>query len=149
MNKTQQGAWIALLLVVPIWAIFGQLPVLLIYIEGPKFLHLFSFVASTIVGGLSWLFILFLNIRHRMKKKIAFDERDKLIFTRSTLAAYIVLWLYFIGACVYAWLSAYPERSISVNVMPIVVVEGIAVFVFVQSVATLIQYGRGGKDGEK
>ena len=148
MNKTQQGAWIALLLVVPIWAICGQLPILLIYVEGPKFLHLFSFACSTIVGGLSWLFIILLNIRRQRKKKVALDERDKLILVRSTLAAYVVLWLYFIGACIYAWLSAYPESSIPVNVMPIVVVEGIAVFVFVQSVVTLIQYGRGNK-GER
>jgi len=148
MNKTQQGAWIALLLVVPIWAICGQLPILLIYVEGPKFLHLFSFACSTIVGGLSWLFIILLNIRGQRKKKVALDERDKLILVRSTLAAYVVLWLYFIGACIYAWLSAYPESSIPVNVMPIVVVEGIAVFVFVQSVVTLIQYGRGNK-GER
>ena len=148
MNKTQQGAWIALLLVVPIWAICGQLPVLLIYLEGPSFLHLFSFAASTIVGGLLWLFILFFNMRRRRNRKIAFDERDKLILIRSTLAAYVVLWVYFIGACIYAWLAAHPERTISVNVMPIVIVEGIAVFVLVQSAATLIQYRRGGKENE-
>jgi hypothetical protein len=56
--------------------------------------------------------------------------------------------LYFIAACIYAWLSAAPDRSISVNVMPIVIVEGIAVFIFVQSVTTLIQYGWGAR-GDK
>ena len=71
-----------------------------------------------------------------------------MILIRATMAAYVVLWLYFIATCIYAWLSASPERSISVNVMPMVIVGGIAVFLFVQSIATLIQYGRGGK-GEK
>ena len=148
MNKAQRETWIALLLVVPMWAVCGQLPILLIYLEGPKFLHLFTFACSTIIGGLSWLLILFFNRIWKRKTKIGFDERDKMILIRSVLAGYVVLWLYFIAACIYVWLSAAPERSISVNVMPIVIVEGIAVFILVQSVTTLIQYGRGAK-GEK
>ena len=149
MNKVQRETWIALLLVVPVWAIFGQLPVLLIYLEGPSFLHLFSFACATIIGGLSWLLLLFFNRKRKRKAKIEFDERDKLILIRSILAGYVVLWIYFIAACIYVWLTAFPDRSISVNVMPIVIVEGIAVFIFVQSITTLIQYGRAGKNGEK
>jgi len=149
MNKVQREAWIALLLVVPVWAICGQLPVLLIYLEGPSFLHLFSFACATIIGGLSWLLLLFFNRKWRRKAKIEFDERDKLILIRSTLAGYVMLWIYFIAACIYVWLTASPDRSISVNVMPIVIVEGIAVFIFVQSVTTLIQYGRTVKENEK
>jgi hypothetical protein len=147
MNKAQKEAWIGLLLVVPVWAVFGQLPILLIYVEGPSFLHLFSFGAATIVGGLSWVWLVLSNRTRRRRAKMDFDERDMLIFIRATLAAYVVLWLYFVAACVFAWLYVAPDRSISVNVMPVVVVEGIAVFVFVQSVATLLQYGRGGKGG--
>jgi len=60
-----------------------------------------------------------------------------------------VLWIYFIAACIYVWLTASPDRSISVNVMPIVIVEGIAVFIFVQSITSLIQYRRVGKNVEK
>ena len=149
MNKVQRETWIALLLVVPVWAIFGQLPVLLIYLEGPSFLHLFSFACATIIGGLSWLLLLFFNRKWKRKAKIEFDERDKIILIRSTLAGYVVLWIYFIAACIYVWLTASPDRSISVNVMPMVIVEGIAVFIFVQSVTTLIQYGRTVKENEK
>ena len=148
MNKTQRDAWISLLFVAPLWLIFGQLPVLLIYLEGPSFLHLFSFAVSTIVGGLGWLIILFFSRVRKRKAKVEFDERDKWILTRATLAAYVVLWLYFVGACVFAWLSAAPQRSISVNVMPMVIIGGIVVFTFVQGLATLIQYGWGGKDGK-
>ena len=143
MNAWQKNAWISLLFIAPLWLVFGQLPILLVYLEGPKFLHLFSFACSTIVGGLAWLFLFFVNKR----KTTVFDERDQFIFIRATLAAYVVLWLYFIAACIYAWLSAAPERSISVNVMPIVIVGGIVVFIVAQSIATLIQYGRGDKDG--
>ena len=149
MNKAQEASWIALLLVVPVWTIFGQLPVLLIYLEGPSFLHLFSFACATIIGGLSWLLLLFFNRKRKRKAKIEFDERDKLILIRLTLAGYVVLWIYFIAACIYVWLTASPDRSISVNVMPIVIVEGIAVFIFVQSITSLIQYRRVGKNVEK
>ena len=144
MNTPQKNAWISLLFIAPVWLIFGQLPVLLIYLEGPTLLHLFSFAAATIVGGLSWLFLLLFN----RKAKKDFDERDRLIFSRATLAAYTVLWLYFVGACIYAWLSVAPQRLISVNVMPIVIVGGIVVFHLSQSLTTLLQYG-GGNIGEK
>ena len=138
MNAWQKNAWISLLFIAPLWLVFGQLPILLVYLEGPKFLHLFSFACSTIVGGLLWLFLFFFNKR----KTTVFDERDQFILIRATLVSYVVLWLYFIAACIYAWLTAAPERSISVNVMPMVIVGGIAVFIVVQSIATLIQYGR-------
>ena len=148
MNIPQKNAWISLLFIVPLWLIFGQLPVLLIYLEGPSFLHLFTFACSTIIGGLGWLLLLFFSRNRKRKTKVEYDERDQRILIRDTLVAYVVLWLYFVGACIYAWLSVAPERSISVNVMPMVIVGGIVVFVLVQSVTTLTQYGWSGK-GEK
>ena len=148
MNAWQKNAWFSLLFIAPFWLIFGQLPILLVYLEGPSFLHLFSFACATIIGGLTWLFLFFFNKNRKTTGKTGFDERDQLILIRATLTAYVVLWLYFIAACIYAWLSVAPERSISVNVMPIVIVGGITVFLVVQSIATLIQYGRSGK-GEK
>lgn len=72
-----------------------------------------------------------------------------LILIRSVLTGYIVLLIYFIAACIYTWLTAPSNRSISVNVMAIVIVEGIAVFIFIQSLTTLIQYGRSVKENEK
>jgi hypothetical protein len=110
---------------------------------------LFSFACLTIIGGLSWLLLLFFNKTRNKKVKVEFDERDKLILIRSTLVGYIVLLIYFIAACIYVWLTAPPDRSISVNVMPITIVEGILVFIFVLSVTTLIQYGRTVKENEK
>ncbi len=144
MNIWQRNAWISLLFFAPIWLIFGQLPVLLVYLEGPSLLFLSGFAFSTIIGGLSWLFLLLCN----KSKTTKFDERDQLILIRATLTAYVALWLYFIAACIYAWLSAGPSRSISVNLMPMVIIGGIVVFLIVQSLATLIQYGWGGKGSE-
>jgi hypothetical protein len=148
MSKIQRVSWIGLILILA-WAIVSQLPILPIFLEGPSFLHLFSFACLTIIGGLSWLLLLFFYKTQNKKVKVEFNERDKLILIRSTLIGYIVLLIYFIAACIYTWLTAPPNRSISVNVMPIVIVEGIAVFIFVQSITTLIQYGRVAKNVEK
>jgi hypothetical protein len=95
-----------------------------------------------------WLFLFFFNKRRKRTGTTEFDERDQLILIRSTLAAYVGLWLYFIAACIYTWISAAPERSVSVNVMPMVIVGGITVFLVVQSIATLFQYGLKEKSNE-
>lgn len=161
MSKIQRLSWIGLILILA-WVIVSQLPILPIFLEGPSFLYSFSlapekpnflslisFACFTFIGGLSWLLLLFFNKKGREKVKVEFDERDKLILIRSALVGYIVLLIYFIGACIYVWLTAFPDRSISVSVMPITIVEGILVFIFVLSVTTLIQYGRVSKNVEK
>ncbi|MHC4536207.1 MAG: hypothetical protein ACYS6K_19830 [Planctomycetota bacterium] len=160
MIKIQRVSWIGLIIILA-WAIISQLSILPIFLEGPSFLysfslapeepsflHLFSFACLTIIGGLSWLLLLFFNKTRNKKVKVEFDERDKLILIRSALIGYIVLLIYFIAACIYTWLTAPPNRSISVNVMPITIVEGIVVFIFVVSVTTLVQHGRAGKNVE-
>jgi hypothetical protein len=148
MNKIQRGAWMSLLFIAPLWLIFGQLPVLIIYLQGPSFIHLFSFACGTTIGGLTWLLVLFSDRIFKKKTKIEFDERDKLILIRSALVAYVVLWLYFVAACIFAWLYVAPKCYISINVMPMVVIGGIVVFHVVQGATTLILYGWGGKNGE-
>lgn len=161
MSKIQRVSWIGLILILA-WVIVSQLPILPVFLEGPSslypfslapeepsFLCLLSFACLTMIGGLSWLLLLFLNKTRNKKVKVEFDERDKLILIRSALVGYIVLLIYFIVACIYTWLTAPPNRSISVNVMPITIVEGIVVFIFVVSVTTLVQHGRIGKNVEE
>jgi hypothetical protein len=145
MNKAQEEAWIGLLLGVPILLIPGGVAVLIAYDKGMSFAPLLMFAAVVIVGGLGWLLPFLVSKR---KKQITFDERDRLIHKRAVLAAFVVLWLYFIAACVTAWLVVGPRGSISVNVMPLTLVGGVAIFTFAQIVATLIQYGWRDKDNE-
>ena len=83
------------------------------------------------------------------RNQVSFDERDQLINYRAVLGAYSVFWLVFTAACTIPWSIIGPSGSISVNVMPTVIVEGIAVFIFIQSLTTLIQYGWKGKDGKR
>jgi len=145
MNKTREEAWIWMFLGVPMFLVPGGAAVLIAYDKGMSFAPLLMFAAVVIVGGLGWLLPFLV---HKRKRRITFDERDRMIHKRAVLAAFVVLWLYFITACVTAWLVVGPRGSISVNVMPLTLVGGVAIFTFAQIVATLIQYGRGGK-GEK
>ncbi|MHC4190955.1 MAG: hypothetical protein ACYSUB_14965, partial [Planctomycetota bacterium] len=70
---------------------------------------------------------------------------DQLIHKRAVMAAYVVLWLYFVAACVIAWCIVGPHGSISVNVMPLTLLGGLTIFTIVQGLAFRIQYGWGGK----
>ena len=108
----------------------------------------FMFASVVIWGGLFWLFPFICSKPRKGKRKVDFDERDQLIHQKSVMIAYAVLWLYFVVACVIAWCIVGPHGSISVNVMPITLLGGLIIFTFVQGLATLVQYGKGGK-GEK
>ena len=148
MNKAQE-AWIWFLLGVLSFLIPGGVAVFIAYDRGMSFVPLFMFAGITIWGGLFWLFPFISGKIRKGKKKVSFDERDQLIHKRAVMAAYVVLWLYFVTACVIPWWLVGPHGSISVNVMPLTLLGGLAIFTFVQNLATLIQYGWRGKDGEK
>jgi hypothetical protein len=109
----------------------------------PRLLIEFAFVFALL--GCAWLIPLFLRRIRKKKGKIAFDERDQFVVRRAALAAYVVLWLYFVIACVIAWWIVGPHGSISVNVMPLTLAGGLAIFGFVHNLAILIQYGRTNK----
>ena len=148
MNKAQE-AWIWFLLGTACWLIPGGVAVFIAYDRGMSFVPLFMFAGITIWGGLFGLFPFISGKIRKGKKKVSFDERDQLIHKRVVMAAYVVLWLYFVAACVIPWWIVGPHGSISVNVMPLTLLGGLAIFTFVQNLATLIQYGWRGKDGEK
>jgi hypothetical protein len=147
MNKAQE-AWIWFLLGTASVLIPGGVAVFIAYDKGMSFRPLFMFASITIWGGLFWLFPLISSKFRKGKKKVSFDERDQLIHKKAVMAAYVVLWLYFVAACVIPWWFVGPYGSISVNVMPLTLLGGLAVFTFVQNLAILIQYGRGDR-GEK
>lgn len=147
MNKAQEGALICVILMPVAALVCGALGVGLAYVKAvplPRLLLEFTFVFALL--GCAWL-IPFL-LRRTRKSKISFDERDQLIIKKAALTAYVVLWLYFVTACVIAWWIVGPHGSISVNVMPLTLAGGLAIFGFVHNIAVLIQYGRGARGEE-
>ena len=76
------------------------------------------------------------------------DERDRLIQGRSVLVAYSVFWLAFVASCVslpvvYGWRGAVPVVAVQSSVW-----IAVMLVVDVTSLATLVQYGRGGATDE-
>jgi len=107
------------------------------------------FTGTVIWGGLLWLLPYIQRQFSKDKKKIIFDERDRLIHKRAVMASYVALWIYFVAACVITWCIVGPNGSISVNVMPLTLVGGLVLFNCVQSLSSFIQYRRGAKDGAR
>jgi hypothetical protein len=149
MNKTQEASWFYFFLGLACFLIPGGVAVFIAYDRGISFAPVFMFAGIVIWGGLFWLFPFIEKKVRKGQKKITFDERDQLIHKKAVMAGYVVLWLYFVAVCVVAWCVVGPHGSISVNVMPLTLLGGLVIFTLAQGLASLIQYGRGGKDGEK
>ena len=149
MNQTKVGSWLYFIIGLLCFLIPGGVAVFIVYDKGVSFAPVFMFAGIVIWGGLFWLFPFIEKKIRKGQNKVSFDERDQLIHKRAVMAAYVVLWLYFVAACVTTWCIVGPHGSISVNVMPLTLLGGLVIFTFVQGLASLIQYGRGGKDGER
>lgn len=149
MNEPKAGSWLYFFLGLACFLIPGVVAVFIVYDKGVSFMPVFMFAGIVIWGGLFWLFPFTFGKLGKGKKKVSFDERDQLIHKKAVMIGYVALWLYFVAACVIAWCIVGPHGSISVNVMPLTLLGGLVIFTFVQGLASVIQYGRGGKDGEE
>lgn len=142
MNKTQEESLICVILMPMAAMVCGALGVGLGYVKAvplPRLLLEFTFVFALL--GCSWMIPFLLRRIRKNKSKTSFDERDQLIIKKVALTAYVFLWLYFVAACAIALWIVGPHGSISVNVMPLTLAGGLAVFGFVHNMAVLIQYG--------
>lgn len=100
-------------------------------------------------GGLGMLGFMGLSplLFLRKKRGTAFwDERDALIQFRSWVAAYAVFWVAFVAACM-ACLCVYgPSGSVPVLLVVNSLWYAWIIVAGVSSIATLLQYGRGGSE---
>ena len=132
MSVLQKQAWYNLVVVVgSLVVVLGLIPVL----------------GRGAAGGFGLLGLLGLTpFLFRKGEKIVADERDQLINQRSVIGAYSVFWLVYVAACtvlpaVYGW-----NGSVPVTVVTSSVFAAVIVFSLIHSLATLVQYGRGGSD---
>ena len=149
MNQTKVESWIYFFLGLSCFLIPGGVAVFIAYDRGISFAPVLMFTGSVIWGGLFWLLPFIEKKVRKGKKKVSFDERDQLIGKRPALVSHFILWLYFVVACIVPWWVIGPKGSIPVITLPVILIGGLVIFAFVQSLATLIQYGWRGKDGEK
>ena len=146
MNSQTRNACLGLLLVVPMILIIGTVAVFIAFDRGISFRPLLMFTATVLSGGLVWLIPLVSSRVGKQKEKVTFDERDLLIHKRAVMAGYVVLWLYLVAACVVPWCIVGPQGSVSVNILPLALLGGLIVFTLAQGLATVVQYGRAGRE---
>ena len=149
MNKIQEEAWVSLFLVVPAVVICGALAIGLAYVQAlPLAFLLIQFAAFNVFLGFLGFTPFITSKILKKRKRIIFDERDKIINKRAAFVSFVFVWLYFVIACITVWWMFGPQGTVSVNLLPAILIGGLIVIIIVRSVAILIQYGRGGKDNE-
>jgi hypothetical protein len=87
----------------------------------------------------------------RRPGEVAYDERDRMIREKATLAGGMVSYLVFILACIVPWFiyMAQGRREISIQWLPMgVVVPGFIALIVTRSVVTLVLYGSGAEHDE-
>jgi hypothetical protein len=101
-------------------------------------------------GGVVWAFgvIVFVSRLKKDKGAVTFDERDRLIEKNAHLAGFGAVYLLVILVS-YLPIGIAPEAKIPTKWFPFLLPIAVLCQCFAQSLATLIQYGRRGRDGTK
>ena len=141
MNKTQKGAWCGLVLVVFLLMIPA------IDIIEKDLGSLLTHVVGYSVGIPLLAVVIYLIRKIETQPGVNFDERDKLIIKKAIITAVAFAAIFLVAWYVLTLFSLGETGSISVSKLPVIVYAVSIIFIFVCSLATLIQYGRGGKDG--
>ena len=148
MNKTQKNAWFSL-------AIFS----LSIALAGYNFYC--EFVAKKFPDsflGRHWsafaFVVIFIPAIILLRKKqspaeVDSDERDVLIRKKALLASYTSTWILFTISILILWFAIGPNGTIAVWIFPLVILEVFFIAMIIYSIAILVQYGWGGKDGQE
>lgn len=144
MNRVQKIAWF-FVITISLSFVLSCIAVAILYVKlgMPRALAGLGFMGIAGLGGFSPL------IFRKDKGKVAFDERDKLIKRRVALAGFATSYLFVGLACMIPFSILGPKASISVTWLPNIFMGAALSAFFVTSVAILVQYGWGGKDGEK
>jgi len=145
MNELQKRAWYNLSVIV---LLFGYASIR-IAIEGgfakePLEVILVVFMAYSIGASAGTQQRIF---SRKKTGKIFFDERDRFINYRAVMITFLFLWLSLFIMFLFPWSNIWPNGLVPELVVQMLPAGMCAVFLIVYSMAVLIQYGRGGKNG--
>jgi hypothetical protein len=146
MNKTQKGAWYALVCFTILLGLVAWWAAQLFVTKerlygGSRYIAMLGYIAALASGW--WL------RKKQSKHEPDADERDKMIKKKALSAAAISLGLIVASLLLYMYIAFGPDYLIPVWALAILSF-GIGYLVLaIYSVAVLVQYGRGDEDGEK
>jgi len=107
---------------------------------------------------LFWAFIIFgfmglsaflLYRKKQSSAEVESDEHDDLIKKRAVLVCFISVWFLLIASYAILWHIVGLDGSIPLCILPLIYLGVFFAAMLVYNLAVLVQYGRGGKDGEK
>ena len=139
MNRVLKYAWYQLIVILAAIVFAGiSVWVIATYWPGQEFSILIPLGLLVLVH----LFKVFFPLK---AGEIAFDERDEKIMSRATKISFMVLFYIFAAGCLIPVLDI-GNGSIHVSYLGWLLFTAAVAFRVIWSIATIIQYGRGGGD---
>ena len=77
-----------------------------------------------------------------------FDERDDLIKKKAVVYSFVSVWVSLAITSIVPRFIVGSEASIPVWALPLINIPVFLIAIWIYSIVVLVQYGRGGKDGE-
>jgi len=145
MNKTQKGAWFNLVTGLLCLAVLGYLFVEVFILKRlPEgFGRVFGLLAYCLLLGGA-----FISLRRKQSPaEVDSDERDNLIKYRAVIASFVSVWILLAAVTVIPRFVVGIKGSIPVWLLAFINLGVLLGALLVYSVAVLVQYGWGGKDG--
>ena len=147
MNKIQKVTWVNFMgIVVTLAFVVFLLVEILIFKRLPETLLEKSWMPALLL--LLMAAGLLLLRKRQSPREVESDERDKLIQKRAVLVAFVAVWVLLAAATLIPRLIVGIDGSIPVWVLPFINVTILLIVMLVYCGAVLIQYGRGGGDGQ-
>jgi len=144
MNRAQKIAWL-FVITISLAVVTSIATVVLLYVKFgmPRAQAGLAFLAIAGFGGLGPL------VFKKDKGPVTCDERGRLINKRAALVAFTTSYLFVGLACMIPFCILGPDALLSVNWLPMIFMGAGLITFFVHSLAVLVQYSWGGKDGER
>jgi len=141
MNRVLKYAWYQLIVMLTAMLYAGvSIWIIATYWRGKEF------SALIVLGPLA--LVHFFKVFFPLKAgEIEFDERDVAIKTGATQLSFVVFWYEFVLSCLIPILVI-GNGSIHVMYLGGLLLEALLIFRIIWSIAVIVQYGRGGKDGQ-
>ena len=148
MNRTQKGAWFALVGCLLNIAIAVYLIVKIYALKSPPRLFWGGLSIIIAICVLLVLSIVFYN-KKQSPTEVESDERDKLIQKRAVLVSFVSVWILLGALSIILGFIPGVDGSIPVWLLAIINVCIFFIVMTIYHIAVLVQYGWGGKRGEK
>ena len=144
MNRMQKMAWFLVITIsTAILASAATVTVLYFKVGFPRAWSGLGALGIVGIGGLAPLFF------RKDSRAVIFDERDSLIQRRAALTGFALAYMLMGLTCMVPFIVLGPKATVSIAWLPSIFgLAGISHYLS-YSVAILVQYGRGSKDGKE